>query len=78
MTPDAAVPGRRPIATRGHPWAIAAAAWLARRGVSPNAISMVSILCAAVAGAALAAWSAAPAWAAIVVLALAAMASRAV
>lgn len=38
---------RRPLATRGKPWAGALASRLARAGVSPNAISLLSILFAA-------------------------------
>ncbi len=41
---------RRPIAARSSVWAIKLAAWLARSGVSPNAISVVSVLFAAVGG----------------------------
>lgn len=44
---DESLPQRRPLKTRSALWAIAGAAWLARRGVSPNAISLLSILFAA-------------------------------
>lgn len=44
---------RRPIAARGTRWAAAVAAALARRGVSPNAISAASVLFAAGTAAAL-------------------------
>ena len=43
---------RRPIKARSAPWAIHTAAALARAGVSPNAISYLSILAGAIAGAA--------------------------
>jgi phosphatidylglycerophosphate synthase len=39
---------RRPIRARDARWAKAVASWLARRGVRPNQISLVSILAAAV------------------------------
>lgn len=41
---------RRPIKARDSRWAAAAAAMLVRRGVTPNAISGASVLCAGVAG----------------------------
>ena len=41
---------RRPIAARSSAWAIKLAAWLARAGVTPNAISVTSILFAAIGG----------------------------
>ncbi|MEP9389080.1 CDP-alcohol phosphatidyltransferase family protein [Mesorhizobium sp. KR9-304] len=41
---------RRPIAARSSAWAIASSAWLARKGVSPNAISVTSMLFAALGG----------------------------
>jgi phosphatidylglycerophosphate synthase len=41
---------RRPIKSRGSRWAAAAAAMLARQGVTPNAISCASVGCAAIAG----------------------------
>jgi phosphatidylglycerophosphate synthase len=41
---------RRPIVARSSAWAIKLAAWLARSGVSPNAISVLSVLFAAVGG----------------------------
>ncbi|EJZ20217.1 CDP-alcohol phosphatidyltransferase family protein (plasmid) [Rhizobium sp. Pop5] len=43
---------RRPIASRSSSWAIGMSAWLARIGVTPNSISLFSILFAAI-GAAL-------------------------
>jgi len=54
---------RRPVAARRSGWAIALAAWLARRGVRPNAISVGSLIAAVVAGACLLlAGRAEPAW----------------
>ena len=44
---------RRPLNSRGWRWTNATATWLARRGVTPNAISLFSIACAAFAAAAL-------------------------
>jgi phosphatidylglycerophosphate synthase len=44
---------RRPIATRNRKWAQAATAWLGRRNVSPNAISIVGMCACIVAGLAL-------------------------
>lgn len=41
---------RRPLKTRSRPAAHAAAAWLARRGVTPNAISVAGVMAAAAAG----------------------------
>jgi phosphatidylglycerophosphate synthase len=41
---------RRPIAARSSAWAIALSAWLARSGVTPNAISITSILFGAAGG----------------------------
>ena len=41
---------RRPIAARSSAWAIKLAAWLAQSGVTPNAISVTSVLFAAVGG----------------------------
>jgi phosphatidylglycerophosphate synthase len=48
-----ATKSRRPLRSRNRAWAIGAAALLARNGVSPNAISLASILFAAVAAVAL-------------------------
>lgn len=48
-----ATKSRRPLQSRNRAWAIGAAALLARNGVGPNAISLASILFAAVAGAAM-------------------------
>jgi phosphatidylglycerophosphate synthase len=55
VTPALSTPERRPLATRDRRWAVAAAGWLARRGASPNAISLAGLLAATLAGAALAA-----------------------
>lgn len=44
---------RRPISTRDTRWATATAGWLARRGIRPNAISLMSVVFAAGAGACL-------------------------
>ena len=41
---------RRPLRTRSRPGAQSAAAWLTRRGVTPNAISIAGLVVAAVAG----------------------------
>ena len=45
---------RRSLATRNAAWPIAIARWLARRGMTPNAVSMIGVAFAAAAGAALA------------------------
>lgn len=45
--PEHASTNRRPLATRGKPWVGALASRLATAGLSPNAISMLSILFAA-------------------------------
>ncbi|HSB68427.1 MAG TPA: CDP-alcohol phosphatidyltransferase family protein [Candidatus Methylomirabilis sp.] len=42
--PTDAVKDRRPIRARENPWVRAAAAWLARQGLRPNQISVLSIL----------------------------------
>ncbi|EJC83872.1 phosphatidylglycerophosphate synthase [Rhizobium leguminosarum bv. trifolii WSM2297] len=39
---------RRPIASRSSSWAIGMSAWLARNGVTPNGISLLSILFAGI------------------------------
>lgn len=54
--------GRRPLKTRDWPFFKAVAAWLARSGVSPNAISFASIIFGGAAGAAFAAtaWTTGP------------------
>lgn len=52
QTPEAAS-NRRPIRSRGNRHMQAFAGWLARSGVSPNAISLVSIVFAALGAAAL-------------------------
>jgi phosphatidylglycerophosphate synthase len=59
---------RRPIVTRDTRWARAAAALLARAGFTANSISVLSLVFAGVAGAALL-WSNGPAWRAALVLA---------
>lgn len=41
---------RRPLKTRGRAWARQLAAWLARRRVQPNAISLLSLVPATIAG----------------------------
>ncbi|MDR9804002.1 CDP-alcohol phosphatidyltransferase family protein [Rhizobium hidalgonense] len=51
---------RRPIASRSSSWAIGLSAWLARTGVTPNSISLFSILFAGL-GAALILFSTHPA-----------------
>lgn len=57
---DEAGENRRPVAARSAGWAQRSAAWLARTDVTPNQISVVSILFAA-AGAALLLWWPTPA-----------------
>ena len=44
---------RRPLKTRQSRWARSLAAWLAARGVAPNAVSIASVVFAALAGASL-------------------------
>ena len=51
--PPASEFSRRPIAARDTKWAARVAAWLARIGVTPNAISIAGIVFSAAAGAAL-------------------------
>ncbi len=46
-------PDRRPIPARQSRWAVALAAWLARRGVAPDLVSLLGFASAALAGAAL-------------------------
>jgi phosphatidylglycerophosphate synthase len=58
---------RRPIAARGAGWARAAASRLARSNITPNQISVVSVVCAG-AGAALLVWW--PTWAGLLLCAL--------
>lgn len=53
MNDRARSPDRRPLKTRSQPWAQGLAAWLAGHGVSPNAISMLSIVFAAAGAASL-------------------------
>jgi len=68
-----ATESRRPLKTRSRAWAIRLAAALARAGVSPNAISLASILFAAIAAAALAATgNVGDGWRAVLALAAAA------
>jgi phosphatidylglycerophosphate synthase len=70
MVPPSDPIGRRPLTTRQAGWARALAAALARRRVRPNAISLASMACAALAGAALAAWPRVPpAWVPAVLIA---------
>jgi len=52
---------RRPLKSRDAPWAIRTAAWMARSGVSPNAISVASVVFASAAGGCLLACPVAPA-----------------
>lgn len=47
---------RRPIAARNTTWAMGSARWLARSGITPNQISVLSVLFAAAGAAALLAW----------------------
>jgi phosphatidylglycerophosphate synthase len=51
MSTPAPPSDRRPLKSRQSPWAVASAARLARAGVTPNAISLFSILCGLFAGA---------------------------
>src|SRR5262245_8294917 len=53
---------RRPIAARHWRVSQCVAAWLARRGVSPDAISLAGMGCGIAAGVVLAATAQAPAW----------------
>jgi phosphatidylglycerophosphate synthase len=48
MPPPEQTVARRPIAARSSAWAIALSAWLARSGVTPNSISVVSVVFAAI------------------------------
>jgi phosphatidylglycerophosphate synthase len=48
------VPYRRSLATRDAAWSIAIARWLARRGITPNAVSLLGVAFAVAAGTALA------------------------
>ena len=54
MSPTTDTLDRRPLKSRAHPLARRTAAWLASRGVSPNLISVFSMVFAAVGAAALA------------------------
>lgn len=67
------IPNRRPIAARGTGWASGTASWLVRRGVTPNQISVASVVFAAVAGGLLVARVQLPLWWATVALLLAAV-----
>jgi phosphatidylglycerophosphate synthase len=58
--PPAYAPQRRPIPARDTPLANSLASWLARRGVSANAISSAGLLAGLLAGAALASTSLTP------------------
>lgn len=51
-TPASSNPNRRPLKTRSAGWANALARWLAKVGVRPNAVSVVSVFFGAGAGAA--------------------------
>lgn len=74
MTTETHPPGeRRPIAARNWRISQVIAAWLARRGVAPNAISVAGMICGIAAGFALAATSLAPAWQRLAWLAAAAL-----
>jgi phosphatidylglycerophosphate synthase len=55
--------GRRPLKTRDWPFFKSLAAWLARSGATPNAISFLSIVFGCLAGASLAATSHTEGWA---------------
>src|SRR5262245_58557236 len=48
MPPSEQNLARRPIAARSSAWASALGSWLARRSVTPNSISVVSIVFAAI------------------------------
>jgi phosphatidylglycerophosphate synthase len=50
MTDPTYVPERRPIASRNHPLSIRLAGWIARMGVSPNAISTSGMVAGILAG----------------------------
>src|SRR5262245_48513173 len=51
MSASPAEPERRPLAVRQRAWARAVSSWLARRGASPNGISLAGLGCALLAGA---------------------------
>ena len=53
MATDADGMARRPVAARRSWWAAAAARRLTRSGIRPNQVSVLSVVCAAAAGAAL-------------------------
>ena len=55
ISDEPVIGARRPIKARDSKWAASVAAWLARRGVKPNEISLWSIACGMIAAAALAA-----------------------
>lgn len=56
MTPADETPNRQPLKSRSHPLAQRSAAWLAQLGVSPNGISLFSIVFAAAGAACLWRW----------------------
>lgn len=60
--PITALAGRRPLKSRDMPVFKRLAAWLALRGVAPNAISFLSIVCGCIAGIAFAATSHVTGW----------------
>jgi phosphatidylglycerophosphate synthase len=68
---------RRPLTSRETGWARGTAAWLARRGVGPNAISFASIIAALITGMALVATRSWPGWSASALYLLAALAIQA-
>ncbi len=53
MTDSPYSPDRRPLSTRDSAWARSVAAWLVRRGASPNGISLAGMFAALLAGLAL-------------------------
>src|SRR5690349_10320906 len=61
--PASPPPDRRPLASRNTRWARVLAAALARRGVSPNAISVAGLVAGLLAGVALAATAFTDGWA---------------
>lgn len=69
MSDTAQAPARRPLKTRQRQWAKSLAAWLARRDVSPNQISVASLVFACAGAACLAAAPHASRWGHIVLLA---------
>jgi phosphatidylglycerophosphate synthase len=59
---------RRPLSSRNTSWARGVATWLARRRLSPNAISIASAFFALLGGGALIAWSRSDGWGACLCL----------